>query len=299
MPTRARGVPTPLLLRPHYVAKPWGGRRLATLLGRTDLPDGPVGESWEVGSIDAWDAVVDGGPYDGRGLAEVWGGPFPLLVKVLDAREHLSVQVHPDGLDGVAAKEEAWIALADGGAVATGTVRTATPPAPGAWLARLARRDLVGATRDRAPSLIHVPPGTVHAILAGALVWEVQTPVQVTWRLDDHGRVGLDGRPRALHHEAARAVLARGSEPVGTLSADGRRLAGRRLALEVHPAGCWEAAGAHLVLFAPRGAELDLAPGVRFAVPPGRTVVLPTGVRAVRSDGWMFGASPAGFDGAV
>lgn len=286
----------PLLLRPHYVAKPWGGRRLALELGRTDLPPGPVGESWEVGTLDAWDALVDGGPLDGRSLREVWGGPFPLLVKVLDAQEHLSVQVHPDGGDGVGAKEEAWVALADGGEVAVGTVRGPDLPAAGAWLERLERRSLAAAHSDAAPTVIHVPPGTVHAILAGALVWEVQTPVPLTWRLDDHGRVGLDGRPRALHLETARPLLARGSEPVGRFSAGGRRLDGRRLAVEVHPPGRWPGAGGHLVLFAPEGATLEPAAGGAFEVPAGRTVVLPSDVRGARSDGWLFAASPAQVD---
>ena len=289
----ARGVSAPLLLRPHYVAKPWGGRRLATVLRRTDLPEGPVGESWEAGTLDEWEAVVEGGPHDRARLRDVWGGDFPLLIKVIDAHEHLSVQVHPDGRDGVGAKEEAWVALADEGAVAVGTISDDPLPAPGAWLERLERRALVAAAGDRAPSVIHVPPGTVHAILADALVWEVQTPVQVTWRLDDHGRVGLDGAPRALHLETARAVLARGSEPLGRLSEDGRRLAGRRLAVEARPPGHWPAAGGHLVLFASCGVDLDLPGEERFAVPPGRTVVLPPDVRSARSDGWMFAASPA------
>lgn len=290
---------TPLLLRPHYVPKPWGGRRLETVLGRTGLPAGPVGESWEVGAIEEWDGVVEGGPHDGLTLGDVWGGAFPLLVKVLDAREDLSIQVHPDGRDGIPAKEEAWIALGDGGAVAVGTVEGDALPAPGAWIDRLDLRTLAAASGERAPSLIHVPPGTVHAILAGALVWEVQTPVAVTWRLDDHGRVGLDGRPRDLHLETARSLLARGSEPAGLVSADGRRLAGRRLALEAHPPGDWEAAGGHLVLFAPEGGSLEVAGRSPFAVPPGRTVVLPPQVRVARSSGWMFAASPAQVDGGA
>lgn len=299
MSSRQLGATTPLLLRPYYVAKPWGGRRLESVLGRSDLPAGPIGESWEVGTIDEWDAVVDGGEHDGRSLRGVWGGPFPLLVKVIDAKEHLSVQVHPDGRDGVAAKEEAWVALSDEGEVAVGTLSGEPLPEPGAWLDRLERRALAAARGDVAPSVIHVPPGTVHAILADALVWEVQTPVQVTWRLDDHGRVGLDGQPRDLHLETARTLLARGSEPLGRLTADGRCLEGRRLALAAHPPGRWEAAGRHLVLFAPAGAELDLDGGAPFLVPPGRTVILPPDLRAVRSDGWLFGASPTQVDGDV
>lgn len=286
----------PFLVRPRYVVKPWGGRRLETVLGRGDLPPGPVGESWEVGDFDEWTALIEGGPFDGRSLRAAWGAPFPLFVKVIDAREDLSVQVHPDGRDGSPAKEEAWAALADGGAVAVGTVEVGRLPRPGQWLGSLDVSALRAPQGSRPPSIVHVPPGTVHAILAGALVWEIQTPVNVTWRLDDHGRLGLDGRPRRLHLEEATAVLARGSEAVARLSVDGRALRGRRIALFSHPPGTW-AGTPGCVAFFSRGGDLDwVGPdGGRgsLEVPPGRTVVLTPGVRCARSDGWMLAAGPA------
>jgi mannose-6-phosphate isomerase len=288
---RASELPVALEVTPHYVAKPWGGRRLETALGRTDLPAGPVGESWEVADTAQVTTRVATGPLAGRTLSEILGAPFPLLVKVIDAREDLSVQVHPDGRDGPAAKEEAWVALADGGAVAVGLDPRARAGVP--WLERLGRRTLVGAGGARPPSLVHVPAGTVHAILAGSLVWEVQTPVDVTWRLDDFGRTGLDGRPRALHLVEAASVLARGPEARGREEGGGRSIVGKRFRLDLHPPGT-SARGAACVAFFPGGGVVaGAAPGEDVAVAPGRSAVLTVRARALRSPGWVFTASVA------
>lgn len=281
----------PFLVRPRYVSKPWGGRRLAERLGRQDLPEGPIGESWEVVDIEGATSIVETGPHRGRPIAEAYGAPFPLLLKVLDAREDLSVQVHPDEASAEPPKEEAWVALSSEGAVAVGDVRGRPPPAAGAWLDHLERVDLKGPSDRGPPSIVHVPAGTVHAILADSLVWEVQTPVDVTWRLDDHGRVGLDGRPRALHLDEAAAVLSRGPEPTGTLSAGGRVLEGRRLFVATHPAGTWAAPAGCAAFFLAGGRVRWRDTNRRLStleVPPGRTAVLTPEVVELGSDGWMI-----------
>jgi hypothetical protein len=177
--------------------------------------------------------------------------------------------------------------------VAVGSLFGGEPPPPGGWLARLERHPLHAARRATPPSLIAVPPGTVHALLAGALVWEVQTPVDVTWRLDDHGRVGLDGRPRALHLDEAAEVLRRGPEFEACLGEDGLRLEGRRIGVAAHRPGTWDPAG-DVAAVRPRGGEVRWrGPGRReeaLAVPAGRTVVLPDATKRVESDGWAFSA---------
>jgi mannose-6-phosphate isomerase len=252
-----------------------------------------VGESWEVADTDEVATRVAEGPLAGRTLREVLGAPFPLLVKVIDAREDLSVQVHPDGRDGPAAKEEAWVALADGGTVAVGLGPRADTGAP--WLERLERRALTGAGAGaRPPTLVHVPAGTVHAILAGSLVWEVQTPVDVTWRLDDYGRAGLDGRPRALHAREAAPVLARGPEPGGRVDPAGRALVGTRFRVDLHPPGT-TSRGTACVAFLPAGGTVaGDAAADEVAVPAGRSVVLTERARALRSRGWVFTAAARG-----
>lgn len=284
--------PIAFLTRPVYVPKPWGGRRLASDLARRDLPDGPIGEAWEASGLDGAQTRVAGGALDGAPLSEALGRSFPLLAKVIDAREDLSVQVHPDGRDGPAAKEEAWVALGDGGSVAVGLKPDARRHggAERPWLDRLERARLSGARNDpaRPPTLVHVPAGTVHAILAGSLVWEVQTPVDVTWRLDDYGRLGLDGQPRALHVAQAAGVLARGPEAPPGVKAGGLHLRGRRFSLTLLPPGTHQGLEACLA-FLPAGGRFSGAGGEgAFDVPAARTVVLTPRATEVTSAGWVF-----------
>jgi mannose-6-phosphate isomerase len=280
--------PFAFLVKPHYVPKPWGGRRLESVLGRRDLPEGPVGESWEVVDTDEVQSVVDGGPLDGRPLREALEAPFPLVIKVLDAREDLSVQVHPDGhAGGPAAKEEAWVPLLSQGSVGLGL--DPNVPADRPWGERLVNVPLVAPESDGGgtPTLLHVPPGTVHALRAGCFVWEVQTPVEITWRLDDYGRKGLDGKPRALHLEEAADVLRRGPEPRGYADATGRHLVGKRFRIDMHPPGTARR-GSALVAFLLAEGEVRGVGRAKIDVPAGRTIVLTDRTTSIRSGGWIL-----------
>jgi mannose-6-phosphate isomerase len=201
-------VPFPLVLAPRLLEKPWGGRRIESVLGRTLPPGARVGESWEVFDRDGASSVVRGGPLAGRALASLRGEePFPLLVKILDASETLSVQVHPDPAAAAAiggeAKTECWFVLA---------------AAPGARVYRglrdgCSRADLEEAVADgtverclhsfevAAGDTVFVPAGTVHSIGKGVLLFEVQQNSDTTFRLYDFGR------GRALHvREALESV---------------------------------------------------------------------------------------------
>ena len=283
------GLPRPaLLLRPHYVPKPWGGRKLADDLGRTDLPPGPVGESWEVADTGDVHSVVEGGPHDGAPLREVFGAPFPLLLKVLDAREPLSVQVHPDGAHDLPAKEEAWVALADGGAVAIGAFAERPLPETGAWLDAMDTLPLQG-PGPSPPTMVHVPPGTVHAILENALLFEVQNPVDVTWRLDDHGRVGLDGIPRTLHLQQAQALLARAPVACASKRPSASSLVGQRFAVDLLRAGThtFVRPGVRAAFCLGEG-QVTWGSHRALTVPSARTVVLPDVACELRSSGWAI-----------
>lgn len=221
----------PLTFEPIYKEKVWGGRRLEAL-GRAlpGGPDTPVGESWEIVDLEATSpagggggaarSVVANGPLAGRTLGDLVrerarallgdgrpaaGGGFPLLVKYLDARENLSVQVHPSP-DYAARhpeahlKSEAWyVVRADEDAriwvgVRAGTTREA--------LAAAVRSGTVERLLLSVPARVgechYLPSGTCHALGAGVLVAEVQTPSDTTFRVFDWGRTG-----RELHLEAA------------------------------------------------------------------------------------------------
>lgn len=226
-------VDAPLHLRPLFVPKPWGGRRLERF-GK-DLPaDTMIGESWEVADLDPSATPVEdpvsrvaSGPHAGRTLQELIAsdrdgllgdapdldGRFPLLVKLLDAREHLSVQVHPPAdyvadHPEVSDKTESWVVLdAEPGAdlmigVAGGVTLSALASAVGtpALVPMLHRVPAVPG------EVHHLPAGTLHALAAGVMVAEVQTPSDTTFRVydwvDKYGRT-----PRTLHlREAMRSI---------------------------------------------------------------------------------------------
>lgn len=219
-------LPRPVVFQPILKPKPWGGRSLETQFHKS-LPAGElIGESWEVSGLPGDESRVRDGPLAGTSLHELllrWGegllgrvapvdGRFPLLVKLLDAREALSVQVHPrprppldDRTPGV--KHEAWYVLAaDSGAEILAGLNDSIHAE---WLQREARSPRIanGLRRWRvsAGDCYYLPSGTLHALGAGVVVAEVQTPSDVTYRMYDWGRVDADGRPRELHVDAALA----------------------------------------------------------------------------------------------
>ncbi|MBX3440503.1 MAG: class I mannose-6-phosphate isomerase, partial [Planctomycetaceae bacterium] len=214
----------PLVFRPILKRIRWGGRRLGDLLGKPIGPESDYAESWEVVDHGSDQSVVTTGRHRGeslRSLVERQNVPlfgrhaglsqFPLLVKFLDAGDVLSVQVHPD--DALATKydpsengkTEAWVILdaAPGSLLYVGFQSGVTAVDLRHALARGAVDRLLHRFSVTAGDCIFVPAGTVHAIGAGVLLAEVQQSSDLTFRLDDWGRVDRDGRPRELHIEQA------------------------------------------------------------------------------------------------
>lgn len=215
----------PLVFDPIFKPKIWGGRRLAAHLGKR-LPDGElIGESWELSDLPGHESVVREGPCRGqslRRLVDAWGdgllgaaspvdGRFPLLIKFLDASCDLSVQVHPPEFvaarePGAAVKDEAWyVVMAEPGAA---IYRGLNPGVTRAQLVETLRTGEVAPLLRRIPvragDCCYLPSGTVHALGAGVLVAEVQTPSDTTYRLFDWNRIDEStGAPRALHVEQA------------------------------------------------------------------------------------------------
>jgi mannose-6-phosphate isomerase len=216
----------PLLFEPILKPKVWGGRRLVGL-GKRMPPDGTIGESWEIADLPA--DIADGrsrvinGRLAGRTLHDLmrdnparvlgprhldrrtsWGG-FPLLVKFLDARENLSVQVHPDERfarmhPGSHLKSEAWVVIAaEPGSMIYAGVRDGVSPEVFARATRTGDvADLLRAVPANVGDCLYLPSGTCHALGAGVLVAEIQTPSDTTFRVYDWGRTD-----RELHIEAA------------------------------------------------------------------------------------------------
>lgn len=224
-PTLAQALArAPLVFDRICLEKVWGGRALEEVLG-IELPGGgtsprPIGETWELVDREDHQSVVRAGELSGRTLGELVqraprallgavptapNGRFPLLVKFLDASANLSVQVHPDGAGaeaqggGSEPKTEAWYFLRDGGRVWCGFEPGVDRSRFEAALAAGTPSELLTRHVVRGGEALTVPGGTVHAIGAGVTLLEVQQNSDTTYRLDDWGRVGLDGKPRELH----------------------------------------------------------------------------------------------------
>jgi len=226
--------PYPILLEPILKHRVWGGRELARLGKR--LPEGePIGESWEVADLPAdiedGRSVIANGPLAGKSLRQaiaehgrtIMGtaglteeGGFPLLIKYLDARRNLSVQVHPTAEyvsrhPEAHLKSEAWVIIeADPGAVIYKGVK---PKLTAQQFAEHIRSDeLVDdlvAVPVKAGDCHYLPSGTCHALGAGIIVAEIQTPSDTTFRVHDWGRSG-----RQLHVEQALECIDFGLAPV-------------------------------------------------------------------------------------
>ncbi len=215
-----RALCVPLVFKPVYKGYLWGGNRLAAVYGRVDAPE-VCAESWEIAARPDGESVVAAGPFAGRGLtalADTYGAAltgtlapeprrFPLLFKVIDARDRLSVQVHPHaenaGRTGGEPKTEMWVVLdrAPGASLYAGLAEGATPDSLRRALAEgTAAAQLVEMPVQPGQALF-IPGGLVHAIGAGCLIYEVQQNSNTTYRLFDWNRVGADGQPRALHIE--------------------------------------------------------------------------------------------------
>lgn len=211
----------PLLFEPIMSPRPWGGDSLHQLFGKPIIPGETIGESWEIYST----SVIANGALKGRTLADVLkeygdalaphdGGDFPLLVKLLDAREWLSVQVHPDDakakqLEGQPrGKTECWYVLhaEPDSKLAFGTVRPMTADEFRAAVQNGKAEDVISYVPVKAGDFLYVEAGTMHALGPGLVIYELQQSSDTTYRVYDWGRVGKDGKPRELHLEKALKV---------------------------------------------------------------------------------------------
>jgi mannose-6-phosphate isomerase len=304
--------PYPLTFEPILMGKVWGGRHLERF-GKQLPPEIRIGESWEVADLPvtspsgagggAARSIIANGPLAGRSLHDAlgmwreelvgvhWGAApdFPLLVKLLDASEHLSVQVHPTAdyvasHPGAFVKTESWVVLhAEPGAMLYKGLR------PGAD-----RSDLAAAvTAGTLPEVLeafpatpgechHLPSGTVHALGAGIVVAEFQSPSDTTFRLYDwaveYGRAG-----RSLHIDAALEAMTEHPPPpvtslpatqaVGVLASTERYLlqmayVAPGTTLDLDPMAC-------SVVMPTAGRPTLVAQSVQLALGPGTTAVVP------------------------
>jgi mannose-6-phosphate isomerase len=299
----------PLRFRPVYHELVWGGRRLAAW--RPDLPAGPIGESWEIADHARGMSVVAEGEMAGTSLQQLTaeagddlvgrgfpGGAFPLMVKFIDARDRLSVQVHPDDAQaqalglGARGKTECWSMIGDGGEVFVGVqtgvdrARFEAARAEGQLASVLVRYPV------RDGDFFHLPARTVHALGAGCLVCEVQQTCDLTFRVDDWGRVGLDGKPRPLHLRESLATIAFTPDRGGSRTAPGES---RTLVAcpyftveELRAATAQRPANGRCVLVMSLGGPGTVATAAgRVALPALSSILIPAA-----SGAWSYAAEP-------
>ncbi len=211
----------PLTFRPIYKDYLWGGNRIIEKYHR-EIPMESCAESWEITDRADGESVVAQGPLEGRTLHELieeYGsallgeaapaGNFPLLIKLIDAKESLSIQVHPNNDSarevGGEAKTEAWYILdADPEAsVYAGFREPVTPEVFSQSVREGKLPDLLQHIPVKKGDVIFIPGGRIHAIACGCLLLEVQQNSNTTFRVFDWNRVGKDGLPRELHLEQA------------------------------------------------------------------------------------------------
>lgn len=213
----------PLVFESLPMERVWGGRLLESLYGR-HLPSGaPIGELWELVDREDAQSVVHSGPLRGTTLHDLWtkerervfgeayaghpGARFPLLVKLLDARERLSVQVHPPAevapaLNGEPKTEMWYFAHTLPGAKIYAGLKRGVTRAEFESLLRSGRvEDALHVIPVESGDSIFIPSGRLHAIGEGNVIIEIQQNSDTTCRVFDWNRNGLDGKPRKLHRE--------------------------------------------------------------------------------------------------
>ena len=303
MPDTTRDLifPTPI-----FHEKIWGGRKLADDFGY-EIPDGPIGECWAISAHPNGDCAISGGAWDGMRLSELWdqhrelfggveGDRFPLLVKIIDAKDNLSVQVHPDDAyaaeheNGSLGKRECWYVLAadEGTQIVIGQrahdrAELASMIDEGRW------DDMLNLVPCHVGDFFPIEPGTVHAIQGGTLILETQQSSDVTYRVYDYDRVGDDGNPRELHIQQSLDVVdyaaqAPASGEVTAPEVDGVtelmecpnfvvdrvRVSGEKDVAQPYPFLCVSVIeGSGTVCAAEAGVEHKIARGTHFLAPAG------------------------------
>ena len=215
-----------LTFTPLYQPRVWGGQKLNEVFGRKLPTDTPIGESWELVDRPNEQSVVNRGQYEGWSLHRLWSERrdelfgdwfsderFPILIKILDAAEPLSVQVHPPlsvakELRGDP-KTEIWyfVQTAPDAGVYVGLKDGTSKEKFETALAEGSVADLVHRIPTRPNSFIFIPSGRIHAIDAGNLIFEIQQNSDTTYRVFDWNRVGLNGEPRELHIQSSLASI--------------------------------------------------------------------------------------------
>lgn len=220
----------PLKFKPLLKSVVWGGDKIVPYKGIESTAKN-VGESWELSAVSGNESVVANGEFAGRNIVELIreykadllgekvyaesGDTFPILVKFIDARDDLSIQVHPDDElaaarhNGSKGKTEMWyvVKAGEGAHLMSGMSQHITPEE---YVRRIEENTITDVLCDykvSAGDVFFLPAGRVHSIGRGCFIAEIQQTSDITYRIYDFGRVGLDGKPRELHVEQSKDAV--------------------------------------------------------------------------------------------
>lgn len=221
----------PLKFQPIFKTMVWGGEKIAPYKGITTTQE-KIGESWELSGVKGNVSIAENGNLRGKSIEELidtykgelvgrkiyeeYGNKFPLLIKFIDAQKDLSIQVHPNDEmaqriygRGAKGKTEMWYVIdAEKDAfLYSGLKEEITPQEYEKLIADNKITDVLEKHKIKAGDVFFLPAGRIHAIGAGAFITEIQQTSDITYRIYDYGRLGLDGKPRELHTQLAKEAI--------------------------------------------------------------------------------------------
>ena len=302
----------PLIMKPSFrsgQSTPWGGCALKEKYGK-ETPDEITGESLEISAIPGHESLVTNGAFKGKSLHEVfavWGDrltgrrekEFPLMLKLLDAKQCLSVQVHPDDVyamlhEGKAGKSEAWYILdAEPGAKLVYGI-----DAEGEEMESIVKSGQLEKhlhwVEVHPGDVFYIPSGTIHALGSGIQCYEIQESSNVTYRFWDWNRIGKDGKPRELHIRQALDVSSPGGVPEKVSKQEECRKGGKIALLVKDPHFQLYTVDLEGTFLLPAGKMLFVTPteactiywdGNSLELTPWQSVLIPAEMQAVEVSG--------------
>lgn len=219
----------PIVFTPLFKELIWGGNRILRFKN-LEPDDRKIGESWEISTLPGNESIVESGTYKGLTIneltrrfgaqllgskvVETYGDTFPLMIKLIDANQNLSIQVHPD--NGLAmrvhkrpGKTEMWYVIdaLPGAGIYSGLLHPLTSETIKEKINDSTIIDELALHNSANGDIFFIPAGRIHAIGAGNLIAEIQEPSDITYRIYDYGRKDANGQPRELHTELAAQAI--------------------------------------------------------------------------------------------